>query len=96
MERMGFGVEWISWIQWCIGIVSFSVLINGTPSGFFQSSRGLRQGDPLSPYLFVIVMEALSCLLKRAKEGGFLPRWQLSGRGRAGVEITHLLFADDT
>ncbi|RVW34516.1 hypothetical protein CK203_115335 [Vitis vinifera] len=65
--------------HWCIGTVNFSVLINGTSSGFFQSSRGLRQGDPLSPYLFVIVMEALSCLLKRAKEGGFLPRWQLSG-----------------
>ena len=96
MERMGFGVEWISWIQWCIGIVSFSVLINGTSSGFFQSSRGLRQGDPLSLYLFVIVMEALSCLLKRAREGGFLSGWQLSGKGGAGVEITHLLFADDT
>ena len=70
LEMMGFGAKWISWIQWCIGTVSFSILINGTPSGFFQSSRGLRQGDPLSPYLFVIVMEALSCLLKRAKGGG--------------------------
>ena len=81
MEMMGFGAKWISWIQWCIGTVSFSVLINGTSSGFFKISRGLRQGDPLSPYLFVIVMEALSCLLKRAKEGGFLSGWQLSGRG---------------
>ncbi|RVW81102.1 putative ribonuclease H protein [Vitis vinifera] len=70
MEMMGFGAKWISWIQWCIGTVSFSVLINGTSSGFFKSSRGLRQGDPLSLYLFVTVMEALSCLLKRAKEGG--------------------------
>ncbi|WJZ81860.1 hypothetical protein VitviT2T_001675 [Vitis vinifera] len=70
MEMMGFGAKWISWIQWCIGTVSFSVLINGISSGFFQSFRGLRHGDPLSPYLFVIVMEALSCLLKRAKEGG--------------------------
>ena len=41
-------------------------------------------------------MEALSCLLKRAREGGFLSGWQLSGKGGAGVEITHLLFADDT
>ena len=96
MEMMGFRAKWISRIQWCIGTVSFSVLINGTPSGFFQSSRGLRQGDPLSPYLFVIVMEALSCLFKRAKEGGFLSGWQLSDKGGAGVEITHLLFADDT
>ena len=85
---MGFGAKWISWIQWCIGTVSFSVLINGTPSRFFQSSQGLRQGDPLSPYLFVIVMEALSCLLKRVKKRGFLSGWQLSDRGSAGVEIT--------
>ena len=96
MEMMGFGAKWISGIQWYIGTVSFSVLINGTPSGFFQSSRGLRQGDPLSPYLFMIVMEALSCLFKRAKEGGVLSGWQLSDRGGARVEITHLLFADDT
>ena len=41
-------------------------------------------------------METLSCLLERAKEGGFLSGWQLSGRGGVGVEITHLLFADDT
>ena len=42
LEMMGFGAKWITWIQWCIGTVSFSILINGTPSGFFQSSRGLR------------------------------------------------------
>ena len=44
----------------------------------------------------MIVMEALSCLLKRANEGGFFPGWQLSGRGSTGMEITHLLFVDDT
>ena len=42
MEMMGFGAKWISWIQWCIGTVSFSILINGTSSRFFQSSRCLR------------------------------------------------------
>ena len=92
---MRFGSKLISWIQWCISIVSFSVLINGTPFGFFQSFRGLRQGDPLSPYLFVIVMEALSCLLKRVKEGGFLLGWWFNSR-EVGVEISHLLFAYDT
>ena len=47
MQKMGFGEKWIRWIKWCISTASFSMLINGTSKGFFQSSRGLRQGDPL-------------------------------------------------
>ena len=63
LGRMGFGSRWLTWIKWCISTASFSVLINDSPAGFFPSSRGLRQGDPLSPYLFVIGMEALSCII---------------------------------
>ena len=70
--------------------------MNGTPLGFFQSFRGLRQGDPLSPYLFVLAMEALSCLLRRAREGGYLTDFKVNGKGGEGLEVTHLLFADDT
>ena len=77
---MGFGERWIKWIEWCISTVRFSILINGFPSGFFQSSRGLRQGDPLSPYLFVIAMEVFNCLLRRAISEGFLSRWRVRGR----------------
>ena len=62
---MGFGEKWIKWIERCISTVRYSILINGSPSGFFQSSMGLRQGDPLSPYLFVIVMEVFSCLMRK-------------------------------
>ena len=64
--------------------------------GFFQSSRGLRKGDPFLPYTFVIAMEALSYLLKRARFEGFLPRWHSIVRAREGVKISNLLFANDT
>ena len=95
VKKMGFGERRIKWIEWCISTVRFSVLINGSPSGFFQSSRGLRQGDPISPYLFVITMEVFSCLLRRAISGGFLSGWRVRGRGGEGILISHLLFADD-
>ena len=96
LKKMGFGERWIKWIDWCISTVKFSVLINGSPSGFFQSSRGLRQGDLLSPYLFVIAMEVFNCLLRRAMSGGFLFGWRVRGRSGEGFQISHLLFADDT
>ena len=80
MNRMGFGSGWLSWIKWCISTTSFSVLINGSPAGFFPSSKGLRQGDPLSPYLFVIGMEALSCLINRVVEGNYFSRSRIAVR----------------
>ena len=96
MGRMGFSSRWMSWIKWCISTTSFLVLINGSPVGFFQSSRGLRQGDPLSPYLFVIGMEALSCLINRAVEGNYLSSNRNADRGGEELVISHLLYADDT
>ena len=77
-------------MQWCYSTTSFSVLVNGSPSGFFQSSRGLRQGDLLFPYLFVMIMEALSCLLRSAVNGGFLLACKARGRGGEGVQVSHL------
>ena len=96
LERMGFGSKWIRWINWCISTASFSVMFNGSPTGFFRSSRGLRQGDPLSPYLFVIGMEVLSCLLKRAVEGNFISGCRVGDREVGEMVISHLLYADDT
>ena len=71
-------------------------MVNGVPSGFFSSSKGLHQGDPLSLYLFVMGMEVLSILIRRAVEGGVISGCKIQhGRERA-VHIAHLLFADDT
>ena len=96
LDKMGFGRRWLSWMKWCISTASFSILINGSPAGFFQSSRGLRQGDPLSPYLFVIDIEALSCLINRAVYGNYLSGIRVAnGRGE-DLLISHLLYADDT
>ena len=83
-------------MQWCISTTSFFVLVNGTSSSFFQSSRDLRQGDPLSPCLFVIAMEALRCLLRKAISGGFLLACKARGRGGERAQVSHLLFIDDT
>ena len=65
-----------SWLGHPITIVSYSVLTNGSPTSFFCSSRELRQGDPFSSYLFVLLMEALSCLINKALMGAFLSDWR--------------------
>ena len=70
--------------------------MNKTSTSFFLSSKGLRQGDPLSPYLCVLGMEALSCLLARAVEGGFLLGCNIGERSGGGLVVSHLLYADNT
>ncbi|RVW29925.1 LINE-1 retrotransposable element ORF2 protein [Vitis vinifera] len=96
MRKMGFGDRWMKWIWWCISTASFSILVNGVPAGYFSNSRGLRQGDPLSPYLFVLGMEVLSAMLGRAVDGGFTSGCNIQGREGMEINVSHLLFADDT
>ncbi|XP_050212716.1 uncharacterized protein LOC126664387 [Mercurialis annua] len=66
MLVLGFPLQWISWIMKCVTTVSYSIIINGEPKGFFRPSRGLRQGCPLSPYLFLFCTEGFSNILNRA------------------------------
>ena len=96
MERIGFGEKWGWWMKACITTVHFSVLINGSPAGFFGSSRGFRQRDPLSPLLFLLVMDVLRTLLRRTEEGDFLKGFKASPNAQGGLQISHLLFANDT
>ncbi|KAK3199061.1 hypothetical protein Dsin_022476 [Dipteronia sinensis] len=93
MEAMGFGAKWQQWIKWCIASPSLSVLVNGSPTKQFQMERGLRQGDPLSPFLFNMVVQVLSSMLDKAKWLGLI---RGKGYGNDRVHITHLQFADDT
>ena len=64
MLKLGFGRLWVSKIMRCITSVSFSVLFNGQRLQEFKPTRGIRQGDPISPYLFLLCAEGLSCVLK--------------------------------
>ena len=93
MRRMGFDSKWIRWIMLCVSSVRFLVLINGVPEGHIIPKRGIRQGDPLSPYLFILCAEVLSHLMHQA----------MSDRSLTGVKVAlqspavnHLLFADDS
>ncbi|RVW93878.1 Transposon TX1 uncharacterized 149 kDa protein [Vitis vinifera] len=96
LQKMGFGSKWVGWMWSCVSSAKFSILVNGVPAGFFPNTRGLRQGDPLSPYLFVMGMEILDVLIRRAVEGGYLTGCNIRGGSRTSLNISHLFFADDT
>eukprot|EP00253_Pinus_taeda_P027166 PITA_27166 len=89
--HVGFPHVFITWIMACITTPSFSILINGSASDFFHSDRGLRQGCPLSPLLFLLVMEGLSHLMESAKRSRDIGGLRISDF----CYITHLLFVDD-
>ena len=75
----------------CVNTASFFVLVNGSPSTFFKGSRGIRQGCPLSPYLFMLIIEGLSLLPNQAKKDKRIKGVKVSGT----IHITHTLFVDD-
>ena len=93
MSKMGFDNKWIKLIMSCINSVSYSILINGEAHGCTTPTRGLCQGDPLSPYMFLLYAERLTALIVEAER-----RRQISSISicRGSPTITHLLFADNS
>lgn len=93
MRKMGFCSQWVDLIMSCIGSASYQVLVNGVPEGEIWPTRGIRQGNPLSPYLFLVCSEALNQQLQFAANSGAIRGFSLC---REGPKISHLFFADNT
>ena len=93
MKKLGFDVRWINLMMECISTPSYAVLINGEPQGFISSSRGIRQGDPLSPYIFLLCAEGFSALIRKAERDKKLSGISIS---KGGLKLSHLLFADNS
>ena len=93
MTRLGFHTKWINWIMQCVTTVSYSYLINDSVYGAVSPHRGIRQGDPISPYLFILCGEVLSGLCRKAELEGKMRGVHVA---RGSPRVNHLLFADDT
>jgi len=94
LRQLGFHQKWINWIKECVTTVSYSVIVNDEVCGFFHPTRGLRQGDPLSPYLFLICMEVLTRVLRKAQQK---KKASIGFKINPSAEkIPCLLFADDS
>uniref|UniRef100_A0A8I6YBQ1 Reverse transcriptase domain-containing protein n=1 Tax=Hordeum vulgare subsp. vulgare TaxID=112509 RepID=A0A8I6YBQ1_HORVV len=93
LGKMGFSRRWVELVMKCVTTVRYQIKVNGTLTHQFCPSRGLRQGDPISPYLFVICAEGLSALLRDAEEKGLLHGVKIFPRAPC---VSHLLFADDS
>ncbi|XP_059436328.1 uncharacterized protein LOC132169286 [Corylus avellana] len=93
MLKLGFDRRWIQKVMLCVQTVTYSVLINGQAHGHIRPSRGLRQGDPLSLYLFILCAEGLSHMLGKAEENKHISSLPITS---GGPKINHLLFAYDS
>ncbi|XP_042954544.1 uncharacterized protein LOC122290947 [Carya illinoinensis] len=92
MEKLGFCDKCVSLMMECVSTVTYAVLTNGSPGEKFKPTRGLRQGDTLSPYPFLLCAEGLCAMLQTAEE-----QRELKGVvvARGGTRVSHLLFTDD-
>jgi hypothetical protein len=93
MDKLGFAHQWISVIMGMVRSVSFSVLLNGNKLEEFKPTKGIRQGDPISPYPFLLVAEGLSCLLKINDQSSHLGGIKVAP---SAPPVNHLLFTNDS
>nr|AAP53315.2 retrotransposon protein, putative, unclassified [Oryza sativa Japonica Group] len=93
MLKLGFHTDWVNLIMKCVSTVTYRIRVNGELSESFSPERGLRQGDPLSPYLFLLCAEGFSALLSKTEEEGRLHGIRIC---QGAPSVSHLLFADDS
>ncbi|GJZ72882.1 RNA-directed DNA polymerase, eukaryota [Tanacetum coccineum] len=91
LRSFGFGFKWRSWINGSLVSGMASILINGSPTSEFQFHCGLKQGDPLAPYLFILIMESLHLSFSRVVDAGIFKGIKIDN----SVTISHLFYADD-
>ncbi|GJT89436.1 RNA-directed DNA polymerase, eukaryota [Tanacetum coccineum] len=91
LDKFGFGAKWRGWIQGCFNYAMGSILVNGSPTSEFKFHKGLKQGDPLSPFLFILVMESLHLLLNNILSAGLFKGIRING----SLTLSHLFYADD-
>jgi hypothetical protein len=92
LAKLGFHSQWIRWVMACVNTVCYSIHFNGHMLDPFTPTCGIRQGDPLSPYLFLFVADGLSCLIRKEIENNALHELHICRRAPG---ISRLLFADD-
>nr|GEV80857.1 RNA-directed DNA polymerase, eukaryota [Tanacetum cinerariifolium] len=92
LQAFGFGLTWCQWIKGFCSFAKASVLVNGSPSSEFQFQCGLKQGDPLAPLLFILVMESLHLSFSRVVEAGIFKGIRLI----SSLSLSHLFYADDS
>ncbi|GKD23981.1 RNA-directed DNA polymerase, eukaryota [Tanacetum coccineum] len=91
LRKFGFGNKWCNWIQSCLRSSRGSILINGSPTEEFSFFKGLKQGDPLSPFLFILIMESLHLSFQRVVDAGMFKGVKL----HSSMILTHMFYADD-
>ena len=93
MDKLGFAAKWRELLMKCVTSITYYVRINGTLRGHIVPNRGLCQGDPLSPYLFLLCAEGLSTLIKSAIASGYMGGIEVC---HGGPKLSYLFFADDS